>query len=648
MQTVLIVLFSLVAALTVSLNTIALSGVINDYLTSAEDERVARDMDLALAIFGLEQDDTNAAARRLSMDARLMESITDAVQGCSAAVGALEQRIAAEIAASGPNGTRLVTVLDAAGNILAGRIAAQGEELPLANTGGNWAALSVVAGVLSARTGQAAVEILPPELLAQVGLDGPARIRPVPAPPAAPDPSDSAEETAGLALTAAWPVRNADGEVVGVVLVAYLLNNDVGLVDRTQAAGGTGTFAVLLGDLRVSATAATDTGNRPIGTRVSGDVHEAVLEQSLSYAGRVRVGDGWLITRCEPLRDHLEQVVGGLCVEAEESAFLGLVQLLSEKAVLIALVPGVLAAILAVPIAAAITRPIAELVDAHRRLAQADMTVRVETFGRGEVAVLGQSFNKMVAMLHKTQQELVHKEKLASMGQLAAGVAHEINNPLGTILLFSEMMLKEAPEGDPRRDDLQMIIGETTRCKNIVSDLLNFARQQEVTAQDTDVHAVLEQVIEAARRQPSFAGIDVVCHFSPDLPTIQADSAQLQQVFINLLNNAAEAIGTEGTITLRTRPVDGPAVEITVSDTGCGIPATDLGKLFTPFFTTKPPGMGTGLGLSIVYGIIKLHRGSITVESQVGEGTSFTVTMPVRFGGAAAEFESSASREVPA
>ena len=118
--------------------------------------------------------------------------------------------------------------------------------------------------------------------------------------------------------------------------------------------------------------------------------------------------------------------------------------------------------------------------------------------------------------------------------------------------------------------------------------------------------------------------------FSLDLPAIQADPAQLQQVFINLLNNGAEAMGEGGTITLTTRPVNGHWVEIRVSDTGCGIPAENLGKLFTPFFTTKPPGKGTGLGLSIVYGIVKMHHGQITVQSQLGEGTTFTVMLPIR------------------
>jgi signal transduction histidine kinase len=191
------------------------------------------------------------------------------------------------------------------------------------------------------------------------------------------------------------------------------------------------------------------------------------------------------------------------------------------------------------------------------------------------------------------------------------------------------VMYKEAPQDDPRRDDLKMIINETTRCKNIVADLLNFARQQEVLAQETDVHALLEQVIERVSPQLVFEGVEIVRQFSPDLPAIQADPAQLQQVFVNLLNNAAEAMEEGGTITLATQPMNGQ-VAIKVSDTGCGIPEESLGKLFTPFFTTKALGKGTGLGLSIVYGIIKMHRGQIAVQSQVGQGTTFTVILPVR------------------
>jgi two-component system NtrC family sensor kinase len=258
------------------------------------------------------------------------------------------------------------------------------------------------------------------------------------------------------------------------------------------------------------------------------------------------------------------------------------------------------------------------------------MNVRVEAQGKGELAALAQSFNSMVETLEVTQRQLLHKEKLASMGQLAAGVAHEINNPLGTILLFSDLLYKEMPEDDSRRSDLRRIIDETRRCKIIVADLLNFARQQEVLAQETNLNQMLEQAIEAVQHQPTFGGVHIVRRLTEDLPALEADPAQLQQVFVNLLNNAAEAMPDGGTITVTTRPGGDATLQACIADTGCGIPRENLGRLFTPFFTTKAPGSGTGLGLSIVYGIIKMHRGQITVESELGRGTTFTVTLPLK------------------
>jgi two-component system NtrC family sensor kinase len=410
--------------------------------------------------------------------------------------------------------------------------------------------------------------------------------------------------------------------------------------------GGIDTVTIFFGDLRVSTNVMTDRGERAVGTRISQAVREVVLEQGQPYVGRAYVVSEWFITRYEPLRDHRGQVVGSLYVGTPESAFLGLVQVFNQRLLFIALVPGILAAIIAVPIARAITRPIADLVDAHQRLAQGDMTVRVDAYGSGEVGTLGRSFNSMAETLDNTQKELLQKERLASMGQLAAGVAHEINNPLGTILLFSEAALRDSADDDPRRDDLRMIIGETTRCKNIVADLLNFARQHEILAQETDLHALLDRVITEVAHQTCFQRVTIARQFGPDLPLIQADAAQLQQVFINLLNNAAQAIEGEGTITLATRRLDSEWVQITVTDTGCGIAQEDLGKLFTPFFTTKPAGQGTGLGLSIVYGIVKMHRGQITVQSQVGQSTTFAVTLPVRLSQAGWGANSQGPREV--
>jgi two-component system NtrC family sensor kinase len=491
--------------------------------------------------------------------------------------------------------------------------------------------LPIVRKVLSSRTEQAATEIIPPEFLRQAGLEERAYIPLKDTLRAAPEPFDSREGKAGLALAGVYPVRGEDGRVIGAVLAAHLFNNDFTLVDRIKEVAGVDTATIFFGDLRVS-TNVMEKGERAVGTRVSQDVYDVVLKQGRDYVGRAFVVNEWFITRYEPLRDHEGQVVGSLYVGDLLSSFDTLVQGFRNQVILIALVCIVVAGVIAVPIADFITRPIAELVEANRRLAQGDMAVRVHSPGNGELAVLGRSFNNMVETLHATQQELLHKENLASMGQLAAGVAHELNNPLGTILLYSDVLYKEAVEDDSRRDDLHVIIKETNRCKVIVRDLLNFARQTKVMAQPTHVNQLLEKLAAEQGKHPKFENIEIVLRLDASLPTIQADPLQLQQVFINLMNNAAEAMQAKdrGRLTIATRQaLYGQGVEVAITDTGVGISEDNKAKLFTPFFTTKPIGKGTGLGLAIVYGIVKMHRGQIQAESEEGKGTTFIITLPL-------------------
>ena len=630
LQPVLIACFSLVAALTVGLSTVVTLRVITDYLDEAMNNRVARDMELADAFYQLKLDEIEAVAERMVRDPQVVQNLPAALEGQEEARSLIDQEISRKISVPTLGGTHLLLVLDGEGNITLGRVLSQEGVLSPPITRGDWGQLPIVAAVLSSKGEKSATEIIPADLLAQAGLDEQARITLIETPRETQKPFDPREGTAALALTSIYPVLDEQGNEVGAILAAYLFNNDFTLVDRVKEIAGVDTVTVFFGDLRVSTNVMTEKGERAVGTRLSQDVFDVVLIQGLDYVGRAFVVNDWFITRYEPLRDHLGKVVGSLYVGARESNFQALVQTFSNRVGLIALASMVLAGIVAVPIARLIARPITELVEANRRLAKGDMAVRVQPHGSGELAELGQSFNKMVETLDETQQELLHKERLASMGQLAAGVAHEINNPLGSILLFSDVMYKEANEDDPRRGDLKMIVDETIRCKNIVADLLNFARQQEVLAQETDVNALLDKVIALASRQPAFAKVDIIRRYSPDLPAIQADPSQLEQVFLNLMNNAAEAMNNGGTITLFTRSNDGQYVEIKVSDTGSGIPEENLSKLFTPFFTTKALGQGTGLGLSIVYGIVMMHRGQITVQSQVGQGTSFTITLPVQ------------------
>ncbi len=232
--------------------------------------------------------------------------------------------------------------------------------------------------------------------------------------------------------------------------------------------------------------------------------------------------------------------------------------------------------------------------------------------------------------LADAQEELVHAERLASMGQLAAGVAHEINNPLSTILLFSSLMLQGLSPDDPKADDLRMVVSETTRCRDIVSGLLNFARQGRLATQETDLNALLDDSLAQLEKQPYFERVHVARDYQADLPKAMVDPDQMRQVFLNIIVNAAEAMANGGTITLRTRLSDASdSALITISDTGCGIPPDNMDKLFAPFFTTKQLGKGTGLGLPIAYGIVKMHRGIIDVRSTQGEGTAFTVSLPL-------------------
>lgn len=628
LRLVLIISFSLVAALTVGLSAIAISRVIRDYLKAAEVERVDRDMDLANAFYQLKLDEITAISHRLVLDPWVVQSLPAATLGQEKALNIIDQEITNKIAVLALGGTHLIAVLDADGNILAGRVLAPGGELTPVITNGNWGQLPIVEEVFASGEERAATEILPAEILTQVGLEDQAHITLIDTPRAAVEPFDQREGTAGLALTGVSPIRDDQGKVTGAVLAAYMFNNDFTLVDRIKEVAGIDTVTIFFGDMRVSTNVMTADNQRAVGTRVSQDVYDVVLEEGQDYVGEAFVVNDTYITRYKPLHDHSGQIVGSLYVGALKSAFQTLVGAFSNQVLIIAALSMLLAGIIAIPIARIITRPIVDLVEANQRLAQGDMQVRVDAQGTGELAVLGHSFNRMVEELDQTQDELCQKERLASMGQLAAGVAHEINNPLGTILLFSDMMYKEADEDDPRRDDLKMIISETTRCKSIVADLLNFSRQQDVMAQEINIHDLLEQVIKGLSVQPAFQDVKFVRHFSSVVPAIQADPNQMQQVFINLFNNAAEAMDSEGTITITSSSLDHNWVEIKISDTGAGIPQEDLNKVFSPFYTTKSPGKGTGLGLSITYGIIKMHRGQISVQSQEGKGTTFTITLP--------------------
>jgi two-component system NtrC family sensor kinase len=313
----------------------------------------------------------------------------------------------------------------------------------------------------------------------------------------------------------------------------------------------------------------------------------------------------------------------------------------------------------------AVYRPLADLKDGAARLAEGDLEKQIPVRSNDEFGQLAESFNSMTQALRKSRGELqdwghtleakvkeatrelqlaqaetARSEKLASVGLLAAGIAHELNNPLTGVLTFSHLVRKQMTDGSPEAEDLDLVIQETKRCATIIRRLLDFAREKTPEKKYSDLNSLVEQTTQLISQSAQIAGIDIVIDLDPDLPAVWIDEDLVKQVIMNLLVNAQHAIESDGRITIRTRvheprqPDDDeksgePMVEISVTDTGCGIEEKNLHKVFDPFFTTKGVGKGTGLGLSVSHGTIAAHGGTIEVDSTPGVGTEFRIYLPV-------------------
>jgi two-component system, NtrC family, sensor kinase len=230
----------------------------------------------------------------------------------------------------------------------------------------------------------------------------------------------------------------------------------------------------------------------------------------------------------------------------------------------------------------------------------------------------------------KLEKQLLRSEKLSSLGKLSAGIAHEINQPLTGILTFAHLLLKKFKDDEATRKDLEIIVRETTRIRGIVQGILDFAREMPMQKKPMRVEQVLDRTLEIVVRQQRFFGIALVREYGQDVPEIVIDANLLEQVFMNIILNALEAMRGAGVLTVRTRR-DKESVEIDFKDTGTGMPEEMIDKIFDPFFTTKDSseGMGMGLGLAVSYGIVKNHNGDILVQSKPGEGTTFTIKLPL-------------------
>ena len=472
------------------------------------------------------------------------------------------------------------------------------------------------------------------------------RIRILPTPHA--KPMDKEYLKAGIMLSAAARVRTREGAFAGVLWAGVLLNRNNDIVDQVQNTVFRderyhgqllGRVTLFQHDVRISTNVLRDDGTRAIGTRVSADVYDHVLRDGKTWVNCAWFLNKWYIAAYAPLYDLDHQTIGMISVGVLERKYRDLALRTLALFGVVVLLVLLATAFVAWRLADYVSSPVRSLASASAKVAQGDFSQVLPVDSLDEIGSLTRTFNEMAQSLkerdnqlkEQTRLQLTRSERLASIGRLAAGVAHEINNPLTGVLTFAHMILDEAPEGSPQRKDAETIIEATLRCRDIVKGLLDFSRQNEPQKVLSDLNHVVGQALDLTRNQASINQIEIVLELDPQLPSVLMDANQIHEVAVNLVVNAIDAMPDGGRLAVRTHAIDGDGarwVEFEVSDTGCGIPDENIEQIFDPFLTTKKTGEGTGLGLAVSYGIIIEHGGRVDVSSEVNQGTTVTVGLP--------------------
>ncbi|MBT0665118.1 cache domain-containing protein [Geobacter pelophilus] len=482
-------------------------------------------------------------------------------------------------------------------------------------------------------------------------------------------PSPMTVEHSGMLLVAAAPVLDANGVVVGALTGGVLLNRNNALVDKIKDTvyegvkfnnKDVGTATIFLGDLRIATNVMTPDNRRAIGTRLSEEVYKRVIVEKAKWVGKAFVVTDWYLTAYEPILDLGGEPVGSLYVGMLEKPYAELkkeVNLIFGAVVLICTLAG-----LAISgfIGRQLSRPVKDLEQLARRVAAGERDLQIEVRTADELEDLADEFNQMTRaldqretevrdlnrsleqkvhertaqleeqsrLLLQTQTDLARAAKLADLGVMAAGVAHEINTPLAIIRGNTEVLEMGIPPEHPNREEIDIISRQTERMAKIVGNLLTFAREKKLRQGSVAIHALLDDIVAQIGFKSPMSGITVTRNYDPELVTVPGDGDQLRQVFSNLILNAVQSMPSGGVLTLTTsRSPGGDICMVDVADTGCGISGEDQDKIFSPFFTTKES--GSGLGLSVSYGIVKDHGGEICVNSAEGEGAVFRVSLSI-------------------
>ena len=460
-------------------------------------------------------------------------------------------------------------------------------------------------------------------------------------------PLDKKEETSGMMLVSASPVFDSEQNLIGILYGGILLNKDFNIVDKIKQTvfqdlvykgKDIGTATIFQDDVRIATNVFNVNGSRAIGTRIAEDVYNQVVVQGEPWIGRAYVVNDWYITAYEPIRNITVAVIGILYVGILEQKYVDIRNQAEITFLIISIISVFFSIGLAYLLSRSISVPVHKLVVASKELANGNLDVKVEKTSNDEIGVLADAYNAMATALRErdeqlkefTRKKFMESERLALIGQLAANVAHELNNPLQGIVTYSHLLLERSSIDDPIKQTLQKIVVQANRSRDIIRGLLDFSRQRKPDKTLSNINNLLNESVSFLENQALMQNVQIITQLGNDLPSVVIDPSQVQRVFINMIVNAAEAMNGNGQLTVSTkRDAVGGCIEISFTDTGMGIKEENLEKIFDPFFTTKETGHGVGLGLAISFGIIKEHGGTISVESEVGKGTTFIVRLPI-------------------
>lgn len=451
-------------------------------------------------------------------------------------------------------------------------------------------------------------------------------------------------EDRALVLKAAAPVVQ-NGSVIGVIYGAKLINNSFDLVDKFKSlvfkdeivdGSDLGTATFFLDDLRVSTNVRRQDGMRAVGTQVSEEVYRQVFEKGKTWLDKAFVVNNWYLSAYSPITDINSKTIGILYVGILEEKYTSILRNTAFYYLIIIIVTLVIALMISVYLVNSVIQPAQKLVEASKEIIHGNYK-KITIDSQDEMGYLSKVFNNMVDAIlerdrqlkERTEKQIVKSAKLASLGRLASGIAHEINNPLTGILTYSSLLLEDL-KGTDYQEDIQTIVNESLRCRKIVKGILDFARETKLEKEMGNINDVIRDSLSMLEKLANFQNVRIKTQLGDDVPPISLDMTQMRSVINNLALNAADAMPQGGKLTITTgfdREIN--RVKIEVSDTGVGISEENLSRVYDPFFTTKEIGKGTGLGLAVTYGIVNRHNGAIDIKSKLGEGTTFIITLPL-------------------